>query len=571
MLTPDPAINLQENTFNRYLGRLMVQQLIDRETNQAAFPKLSENDLTELRQFGEFQTFSDGETLIEAGEKEFDFYIVKSGKLRVVDTSSGQEKTVTTLGEREFVGDLANLKGSPANTTVVAIGESQVIAIAFDKLREILNKNSHLSDLILQTFIARREALEKSDVVGLRVIGPKGCSDTFRIRDFLAKNHVKFNWIDTESDAEVDEILQQFEIGHGDTPVIVYGSEWICKNPTNEKLAEELGLKKPIANKLYDLAVIGAGPAGLAAAVYGSSEGLDTIILEKEALGGQAGCSSKIENYTGFPLGLSGRELACRANIQAQKFGSQFCLTSEVRDLEPTDEGYLLKLNNDEQVRTQSVLIATGVSYRKLPVEGIEDYEGTGVYYSATKVEAQLCKGSTVIIIGGGNSAGQAAVFLSQFVEQVLILIRQDNLAQKMSSYLLERVKKIENVEVMTHTEVTGVKGDSVLTHAEITNNQTGQKREIEVCGIFIFIGAKAHTDWLPEQIETDEKGFIKAGLDVKDSPHWKVDRQPFFLETSCRGIFTAGDVRSDSIKRVASAVGEGSMAVKFVHKVLKE
>ena len=549
----------------------MAQQLVDRETNQEAFPKLNEDNLKELNQFGELQTFDDGETLIKAGEKGFDFYIIESGKLRVVDNSSGEERPITTLGEREFVGDLANLKGSPSVSTVIADGECRVRAIAPDTLREILNKNSHLSDLILQTFIARREALEESDFVGLRVIGPKGCSDTFRIRDFLAKNHVKFNWIDTESDAEVDDILQQFEIGHGDTPVIVYGSEWIRKNPKNEKLAEELGLKKPIENKVYDLAVIGAGPAGLAAAVYGSSEGLDTIILEKEALGGQAGCSSKIENYTGFPLGLSGRELACRANIQAQKFGSQFCLTSEVQDLEPTDEGYLLKLNNDEQVRTQSVLITTGVTYRKLPVEGIEDYEGTGVYYSATKVEAQLCQGSTVIIVGGGNSAGQAAVFLSQFADRVLILIRKDNLAQKMSSYLLDRVEKIENVEVMTHTEVTGVKGDSVLTHAEITNNQTDEKQELEVCGIFIFIGAKPHTDWLPEQIETDEKGYIKTGLDVKDSPYWKADRQPFFLETSCRGIFTAGDVRCDSIKRVASAVGEGSMAVKFVHKVLKE
>ena len=549
----------------------MAQQLIDKETNQEAFPKLSEDNLKELRQFGESQKFQDGETLIKAGEKEFDFYIIESGELEIVDSSSGEDRIITTSEEREFIGDLANLKGSPANCSVIAKGDCRVIAIAPDKLREILNKNSHLSDLILQTFIARREALEESDFVGLRVIGPKGCSDTFRIRDFLAKNHVKFNWIDTESDAEVDEILQHFEIGHGDTPVIAYGSEWVDKNPANEKLAEELGLKKPIENKVYDLAVIGAGPAGLAAAVYGSSEGLDTIILEKEALGGQAGCSSKIENYTGFPLGLSGRELACRANIQAQKFGSQFCLTSEVLDLEPTDEGYLLKLNNDEEVRTQSVLIATGVSYRKLPVEGIEDYEGTGVYYSATKVEAQLCQGSTVIIVGGGNSAGQAAVFLSQFAEKVLILIRKDNLEQKMSSYLLDRVKKIENVEVLTHSEITGVKGDRVLTHAEITNNQTEEKQELEACGIFVFIGAKPHTDWLPEQIETDEKGYIKAGLDVKDSPHWKADRQPFFLETSCKGVFTAGDVRSDSIKRVASAVGEGSMAVKFVHKVLKE
>ncbi len=549
----------------------MSQQLIEKKSNQEAFPKLSEDHIAELSQFGESKTFKDGETLIKAGEKEFDFFIIELGKVKVIDTSSGEERAVTTLGEREIIGDLANLKGSPANSTVTAEGECQVRAIAPEKLRQILNQNSGLSDLILQTFIARREALEASDYIGLRVIGPASCRQTFAIRDFLDKNHLQFNWIDTESDAEAEELLNNFEIGHEDTPVVTYGSEWILKNPEKEKLAVELGLKKPIENKVYDLAVIGAGPAGLAAAVYGSSEGLDTVVLEKETLGGQAGCSSKIENYTGFPLGLSGRELACRANIQAQKFGSQMCLTSEVVDLQIDGDNYLLALNNDESVKIKSIIVATGVSYRKLPVNGVEEYDGKGIYYSATKVEAQMCQGSTVIIVGGGNSAGQAAVFLSQFAEKVLLLIRGDNLAQKMSHYLLQRVEKIENVEVMTYTEVTGVKGDGVLTTAEITNNQTDEKQEIEVCAIFIFIGAKPHTDWLPEQIETDEKGFIKTGLAVKDSPHWQEERQPYFLETSSRAIFAAGDVRCDSIKRVASAVGEGSMAVKFIHQVIAE
>ena len=549
----------------------MVEQLIDRENNSKAFPKLSEDKVAELIEFAECQSFNDGETLVKAGEKEFDFYIVKSGEVEIIDRSSGEEKTLVTLTAREFVGDLANLKGSPATGNVVAKNDCEVYAISPDKLRRILNEKSGLSDLILQTFIARAQALKDSDYVGLRVVGPASCRDTFRIRDFLSKNHVEFNWIDLEKDADFSEILEQFDVGHEETPVIVYGGEWIIKNPSNRKMAECLGMKKPIENKVYDLAVIGAGPAGLAAAVYGSSEGLDTIILEKEGLGGQAGCSSKIENYTGFPTGLSGNELACRAQIQAQKFGSQFSVPSEVVSLEKKDEHYILKLDDGEQVNTQSVLIATGVSYRRLPVDGIENYEGTGVYYSATKVEAQMCQDSTVIIVGGGNSAGQAAVFLSQFAEKVLILIRGDDLAKKMSQYLLQRVEQIDNVEVLTNTEVTGLKGDGMLSQVEMTNNETQEKQEIDACAIFVFIGAKPHTNWLPKEIETDEKGFIKTGLEVKDSPSWTGERQPFFLETSCEGIFAAGDVRCESIKRVASAVGEGSMAVKFVHKVLKE
>lgn len=549
----------------------MVRELIDRKNNPQAFPKLSEDKISELAEFAECKSFKDRETLVKAGEKEFDFYIVKSGEIEIIDRSSGEEKTLATLRDREFVGDLANLKGSPAVGNIVAKKGCEVYAISPDKLRRILNEKSGLSDLILQTFITRAQAIKDSDYIGLRVVGPASCSDTFRIRDFLSKNHVEFKWIDLEQEEEVSQILQQFDIGHEETPVVVYGGEWILKNPSNRKMAECLGMKKPIENKLYDLAVIGAGPAGLAAAVYGSSEGLDTIILEKEALGGQAGCSSKIENYTGFPTGLSGNELACRAQIQAQKFGSQFSVPSEVVSLEKKDDNYILKLDDGEQVNTQSVLIATGVSYRRLPVDNIENYEGIGVYYSATKVEAQMCQDSTVIIVGGGNSAGQAAVYLSQFAEKVLILIRGDDLAKKMSQYLLQRVEQIENVEILTNTEVTGVKGDGMLSNVEITNNQTQNKQQIDACSIFVFIGAKPLTNWLPEEIETDEKGFIKTGLEVKDSPSWTGERQPFFLETSCEGIFAAGDVRCESIKRVASAVGEGSMAVKFVHKVLKE
>ena len=322
---------------------------------------------------------------------------------------------------------------------------------------------------------------------------------------------------------------------------------------------------------MYDLVIVGAGPAGLAAAVYGASEGLNTVVLEKNAPGGQAGCSSKIENYMGFPTGLSGTDLANRAHLQAQKFGAQFSTPSEVVGMEFDSAYSILLLKGGDRVSAQCVLIATGVTYRRLPVEGGERFESGGVYYSATTVEAQLCRGSTVIVVGGGNSAGQAAIFLSQTAKKVLLMIRGDDLNKKMSQYLTRRIEQTDNIEVLTHTEITKITGDEILSAVEVVNNQTNESRTIETAAVFIFIGAVPHTEWLPPEVETDEKGFVKTGPSIQDSQFWQGGRQPFLLETSLRGVFAAGDVRQDSMKRVASSVGEGSMTVQFVHQVLSK
>ena len=352
-------------------------------------------------------------------------------------------------------------------------------------------------------------------------------------------------------------------------PIVAFENNKILKNPSNIELGKLVGIKKTLEDKVYDLAIVGAGPAGLAAAVYGASEGLDTVVLEKTAPGGQAGCSSKIENYMGFPTGLSGTDLANRALLQAQKFGAQFTTPAEVVAIKCNSHYNVLKLANGESITSRCILIATGVSYRKLEIEGCEKFDGSGVYYSATKIEAQICRDSTVVIVGGGNSAGQAAIFLSEYAEQILLLVRGDNLNENMSQYLVKRLPQIDNIKLLVNTEIEEMDGDAILRTVEIRNNKTQQTQTVETSAVFIFIGATPRTNWLSAKIDVDRKGFIKTGTQIFQSKFWTALRQPFLLETSCPGVFAAGDVRSDSIKRVASAVGEGSMTVKFVHQLL--
>ena len=534
------------------------------------FPRLTEAQISEIEQRAELKSFKNGEILYATGTKNFNCYVVKSGEVEIVNRSNGESKIVTTAGARQFTGDVGLLTGSPAVIDAIALGDCQVWEIKNTELKKLLQENSPISDIFVRAFIARKKRLDElPGFTGLRVIGSRYSGDTLRIRNFLAKNRIWFTWIDLENDPEIDALLEQLNIAVEDTPVVTNADLWLLKNPANEKLAELLGIKTPLNDTVYDLAVVGAGPAGLAAAVYGASEGLNTVVLEKNAPGGQAGSSSKIENYMGFPTGISGAELANRAYLQAQKFGVQFSIPQEVVGLRSNNSYHQLQLKSGEEVVTRSVLIATGVEYRKLNIEGYDRFEGQGIYYSATTVEAQLCRQSQVVVVGGGNSAGQAAIFLSETANRVLLLIRGDDLSKSMSKYLVQRIEKKDNIELLTHTEINKMMGDKVLRSVELIDNQTQKTQTVDAAAVFIFVGAKPYTDWLSAEIDLDKDGFIKTGTQVAESPNWIARRQPFLLETSRIGIFAAGDVRSDSIKRVASSVGEGSMTVKLVHQLL--
>ncbi|MBI1357306.1 MAG: cyclic nucleotide-binding domain-containing protein [Acidobacteria bacterium] len=544
------------------------QRLTAQDRWEIAFPRFTPEEIAAMS-FAETRSYADGEPLFSAGETGFPFFVVLSGGIQIVEESTGARKTVVVHDQPgDFTGDVDMLTGRPALISGIAKGPTQALALQASCLRQIVKQTPELSDRILKAFMMRRQLLLETEFVGVRVIGSRLSPETLRIREFLAKNNQPFTWTDLERNAEAEALLQTFGVAPEETPVVACDSRSVLRNPTNEELAQCLGIKRPIERALWDLVVVGAGPAGLAAAVYGASEGLKTLVLDSMGPGGQAGTSSKIENYMGFPTGLSGAELASRAVLQAEKFGAEISAPSEVQGFRTGLNTHTLQLTDGTEVCAKSILISSGASYRRLPAQGVQEFEGKGVFYACTAVEAMLCEHGRAIVVGGGNSAGQAAVFLSTRCQGVTVIIRGDDLSKGMSEYLASRIERHPKIDLRVCTEIRRLEGDGSLERVHVVNNQTGEETEMDAVALFVFVGAMPHTKWLPPTVATDDKGFVLTGPEAKRTG-WKLDRDPMLLETSVPGVFAAGDVRSASIKRVASAVGEGSMTVHMAHRYL--
>jgi thioredoxin reductase (NADPH) len=552
--------------------------VIDRtgEIRSTRAPQLREDQLSILERYGQRRKMQVGDILFRAGDTTNDFIVILQGEVQVVDDFAGEARTIGTFLANRFLGELNMLTGQAMYLTAVVSEAGEVLTVPRERLKEVVTEEPNLSDIILKAFLARRAYMIRTGL-GLRIIGSRHSSDTARLREVAVRNRVPHVWIELEEDPEAEALLGRFGAKPSETPVTIWQGEDMLKNPTNAEFARTTGLEvdAPL-ERTYDLAVVGAGPAGLGAAVYGASEGLSTLALESIALGGQAGTSSRIENYPGFPAGLSGFELASRVLVQADKFGARTAVPQEAVGLRRENGHYHIELSEGGEVTARSVIVATGARYRRLEVSGLERFEGVSVHYAATEAEAQRCEGEEVVIVGGGNSAGQAALFLAGRTRKVYLLIRGEDLGKNMSRYLVDRITDAANIELLVSTRVRELTGEDRLEGVVIEDNRSGARRTLWTRALFVFIGAEANTGWLDGSVDLDERGFVLTGRELNDSALHEDDwqersREPFLLETSMPGVFAAGDVRSGSIKRCASAVGEGSMAVRLVHQHLAD
>lgn len=546
------------------------------DPNTQAFPTLTPAQIDRIRPLGRVRSVHSGEVLFEPGRDTTPFYVLLSGELSILQGSLDGERIIVKHGPGEFSGEISMISGQRSLVRGVVTEPGEFLELDNDAMRVLVARDAELSEILLRAFILRRLALIKHGYGNLVLMGSRHSAQTLQLREFLSRNAHPHTYIDLDTDANAQAILDRFNVKASEVPVVICNAGTLLRNPSIQGLANCLGLNSTIdAKHVRDLVIVGAGPAGLAAAVYAASEGLDVVMVEASAPGGQAGSSSKIENYLGFPTGVSGQELAARATTQAQKFGANMMIARTIVELDCDQQPYRVILDGGDAMLTRAIVIATGAQYNKPNLPDLERFEGDGIYYGATYIESQLCGDEEVIVVGGGNSAGQAAVFLSQTARKVHLLVRSGELSTTMSRYLIQRLVENPRIELHMHTEIVALTGESRLESVQWKDKSTGEVSSHPIGRVFIMTGASPRTKWLQRCLALDDKGFILTGRDLEapdgnvKGPLWPLERSPQMLETSLPSVFAVGDVRAGNVKRVASAVGEGAIAVHMVHRNL--
>jgi thioredoxin reductase (NADPH) len=540
------------------------------------FPTLTAAQIARIAAHGRRRSIASGDVLVEVGDGVIPFFVVLSGEIHGLQPSEPGETLIVALHTGQFSGEVTMISGRRSLVRLRASEPGEVVELDREQLLTLVQTDAELSEILMRAFILRRVELIARGLGDVVVIGSPHCAGTLRVKEFLTRNGHPYAYIDLDRDADAQELLDRFHVTAADVPVLICRGDAVLRNPSNQRIAECLGFNAAIDQRhVRDLVIIGGGPAGLAAAVYGASEGLDVLVLESNAPGGQAGSSSRIENYLGFPTGISGQELAGRAYAQAQKFGAEVLIAKGATQLACNGQPYAVQIDDGGRVPARAVIVATGAEYRRLALDNLSRFEGAGVYYGATPMEAQLAVGEEVVVVGGGNSAGQAAVFLAQTAKRVHILVRGNGLADTMSRYLIRRIEDNPAIVLRTQTEIVGLEGNGLLQRIRWRDNRNGRIESHDIRHVFMMTGAVPNTRWLDRCVALDGNGFIKTGPDLSPddlaAARWSLTRPPYLLETSRPGVFAVGDVRGGNVKRVASAVGEGAIAVAFVHQVLHQ
>jgi len=540
------------------------------------FPTLTSAQIARIASHGVTRPVTRGEVLIEGGQTDVPFFVLQAGEIEVIRPSGLGDLLIAVLRPGQFTGDISMILGRPALMRLCVSESGEVVQLTRDQMHALIQTDAEISEVLMRALIHRRIAAVAHGIGDALLIGSVHSAATLRIKQFLTRNGHPFKYLDLDHDHDVQALLDRFDVDPADLPVLICRGEAVLKNPSNQTIAERLGFNERIDQAHpRDVVIVGAGPAGLAAAVYAASEGLDTLVIEANSPGGQAGSSSRIENYLGFPTGISGQELAGRAYAQAQKFGAALIIAKGAAQLIWERKPYGVRLDDGATIPARTVIIATGARYRKPALANLEQFEGAGVYYSATFMEeSQIGDSDEVIVVGGGNSAGQAAVFLAQKGRRVHVLVRADSLSESMSRYLIRRIEDTPTIQLRTRTEIVALEGNGHLERVQ-WRDETSAITTHDIKHVFLMTGADANTGWLNGCVPLDAKGFIKAGPDLTQedlaAAEWPLERSPYLFETTRPGVFAVGDVRCGNIKRVASAVGEGSIAISFVHRVLAE